>query len=155
MALIDALEKTISALAQKATSGMQSILAKELFKPVDTSGIISKCGLTVVRKGDTQIEVSTNFPDYAYYVKYGRGSGKMPPKEPILDWVRKHNISEAAVFPIRKKISKEGTKGVDFTTPLFRMIEMIKKTVAVDAVTIIENDIYKDVKTLKDISFKL
>ena len=161
MALIDALEKTITALAQKATSGMQSILSKELFKPVDTSGIFSKCGLTIVRKSDTQIEVSTNFHDYAYYTKYGRGSGKMPPAKPIEDWVAKHNIDKAAVFPIRKKIANEGTKRhiennpLEFDMPLKRMIEMIKKTVGIDAVHFIESDVYDEVKALKDISFKL
>lgn len=154
MALIDTLEKTVRTLAVKATASMQNILSRTLAKPIDTGGIFSKCGLTVTRNGET-ITVETDLPDYAYWTDKGRRAGKMPPEKPIKDWVKKHNISEAAVFPIRRKIAEKGTKATNFTTPLQRMIEMIQKSVSIEAVTVLSNEVYEEAKTLKDIDIKL
>lgn len=155
MALIDALFNTISHLAIKAQKGMQSLLLQKLAQPVDRGGIFSKCGLDVVRKGNAIIEVTTNFPDYAYFTRYGRRAGKMPPEKPIADWVRKHNISEAAIFPIRRKIGREGTKGADFTTPLFRMVEMIKKTVTLEAAVSVQKNIIGEFRDLSSMEVQI
>ena len=95
--LIDALYNTIVQLSLRATKGMQSLLQKGLCQPIDPSGIYSKTNITVTRKSDTLIELHTNFPPYAYFTRYGRRAGKMPPDKPIRDWVLKHNIAEAAV----------------------------------------------------------
>lgn len=147
--LIDALYNTIVQLSLRATQGMQSLLQKGLCQPIDPSGIYSKTNITVTRKSDTLIELHTNFPPYAYFTRYGRRAGKMPPDKPIRDWVLKHNIAEAAVFPIRRKIGREGTKGVNFTTPLERMIEMIRKTVSMKAALDVKKNI---VGTFEDLT---
>ena len=34
---------------------------------------------------------------YAYYVEYGRRSGKMPPPEDLVEWVRKKNLHNRAL----------------------------------------------------------
>lgn len=159
--LIDTLQRSIEALAAKASQSMKNILNRSLAKPIDPSGLISKCELTVTRKSNTIIEVSTDFPQYAYWANRGRGTGLIPPDKPIRDWVKAHNISEDAVFPIRRKMAQEGSKRfrennpVGMFTPLERMIEMIKKTISVDAVTIMQHQIYTNAKVLEDISFKL
>ena len=152
--LTDKLETTIRALANKATQSMTGILSRSLTKPIDSGGIINRLGITVTRQGDL-ITAETDFPSYAYWVDKGRGKGKMPPEQPIKDWVKKHNIAESAVFPIRRKIGREGTQATNFTTPLLRMVEMIRKTVSVEAVTMVQNSVYQEAKTLGDISVKL
>lgn len=159
--LIDNLLKTIMALSLKAEKGMVSILRKNLFPPVNETGIVTKCGLKVVRESETEISVSTDFPQYGYWAKYGRGTGKMPPDEPIRDWVKRHNINEKFVFPIRRKMAEEGSKRfrennpLNYTLPLERMIEMIKKTVGLEAVKITRDEIYKHVQTLNGFDVKL
>lgn len=146
----DALEKSIRALADKASLGMQSLLSKSLFPPIDPNGIIGHTDLKVTRTGNI-ITVETQFPPYAYFVQNGRRAGKMPPDQPIRDWVKKHNISEDAVFPIRRKIGKEGTKPKPFIEPLRRMIEMVTKTCLQWGANFVKEDISNDLSNLTDI----
>tara|TARA_R110002050_G_scaffold81394_3_gene174003 strand:+ start:574 stop:1020 length:447 start_codon:yes stop_codon:yes gene_type:complete len=56
-------------------------------------------------------------PAHLQFARYGRGPGKMPPLDPLIEWVSKKGIvsggpSEArgAAFAIAKSISKKGTK---------------------------------------------
>lgn len=152
--LTDKLENTIRSLAVKATQSMRGILTRSLARPIDPNGIIGHLDINVVRSGNI-ITAATDFPDYAYWVDKGRRSGKMPPEQPIKDWVKKHNIAESAVFPIRRKIGREGTEATNFTTPLQRMVEMIRKTVSMNAVTYIQDNVYQSAKTIGDITVKL
>jgi hypothetical protein len=56
-------------------------------------------------------------PAHLQFARYGRSPGKMPPLDPLIEWVSKKGIvsggpSEArgAAFAIAKSISKKGTK---------------------------------------------
>lgn len=55
----------------------------------------------------------TNTAANSFYRIVGRGPGKMPPKQPILDWVQSKGIrgkeAERRAFLIRRKIGKRGT----------------------------------------------
>ena len=51
-----------------------------------------------------------NTMDYALYADKGRKSGKMPPYQPIADLLKLKGIPESAIYPIRKKIEREGTE---------------------------------------------
>ena len=152
---IKVLEKSIKALADKATIGMTSLLSKSLSRPINSDGIINHLKLDVKRVGDSVITVETQFPKYAYFVEHGRGPGKMPPEKPIKDWVKRHNISEDAVFPIRRKIGKEGTKAQPFTEPLRRMIEMITKTCLSFGAKYVKEDISNDLSNLTELNVNL
>lgn len=154
MALKDAILNSVTLLTQKATAGMVSIMNKSFASPINPNGIISRTGFKITENQNI-ITVETQFPDYAYWANNGRGTGKMPPTAPILDWVKKHNISEDAVFPIRRKMAEEGSKRrrennpVNFTTPLDRMLEMMNKTLNVLSVEYITNDLYPWAKALE------
>lgn len=52
-------------------------------------------------------------PEYTKYMLYGRGPGKMPPQEPIEDWMNRYGIVGSS-WAIRYKIAKEGTVGNPF-----------------------------------------
>lgn len=52
-------------------------------------------------------------PSYTKYMLYGRGPGKLPPKEPIEDWMSRYGIKGSS-WAIRYKIAKEGTVGNKF-----------------------------------------
>lgn len=146
----DALEKSIRAIADKASLGMQSLLSKSLSRPIDSNGIIGHTDLKITRTGSV-ITIETQFPSYAHFVQNGRKPGKMPPDKPIRDWVKKHNINEDAVFPIRRKIGKEGTKPKPFIEPLRRMIEMVTKTCLQWSANFVKEDILNDLNNLPDI----
>lgn len=154
MALKDAILNSVTLLTQKATAGMVGIMNKSFASPVNQSGIISRTGFKISESGNI-ITVETQFPDYAYWANAGRGTGKMPPTAPIFDWVKKHNIGEDAVWPIRKKMADEGSKRrrennpVGFTTPLQRMLELMNKTLNVLSVEYITNDLYPWAKSLE------
>lgn len=50
--------------------------------------------------------------DYIDYIESGRGSGKMPPTKPIIDWCRRHGIpsDNSTVYLIRRSIGENGIK---------------------------------------------
>lgn len=54
--------------------------------------------------------------EYAGHVEYGTRP-HFPPIEAIADWAKQKGISEDAVFPIAKSISKKGTKAQPFLRP--------------------------------------
>lgn len=151
--LHSAILNSLQRMSEKATKGMMSILKNGLFPPADPNGLMSETDIDINDHGDI-IELATHLPVYAYWAKWGRGTGKMPPDEPIREWVKKHNISEEAVFPIRKKMSLEGSKRfrdknpLNFDLPLVRMVEMIEKTLSVVCVETVEKEIYPWAKTL-------
>ena len=73
---------------------------------------------------------------YAYFVEYGRKSGKFPPIDYIVQWVRKklriteEKIAKGIGFVIARKIAKSGTRPHPFFGPA---VEKNKKAV-VDAI---------------------
>ena len=69
-------------------------------------------------------------PSYTPYMLYGRGPGKMPPQQPIENWMVRNGIMGSS-WPIRAKIAKQGTKGTDFLTPAMnQVIGSITKTLS-------------------------
>ena len=59
-------------------------------------------------------------PSYAQWVDSGRGPGKMPPDEPIRDWVSRRNIKitditeDQFIYATRRLIAIRGVRGTDF-----------------------------------------
>lgn len=69
-------------------------------------------------------------PSYTPYMLYGRGPGKMPPQQPIENWMARKGIMGSS-WAIRSKIAKEGTKGTDFLTPAMnQVLASITKTLS-------------------------
>lgn len=59
--------------------------------------------------------------DYTRFMLYGRRPGKMPPVAPIENWMHRYRIYGSA-WAVAKSISKNGTTGNDFLTPLLPTI---------------------------------
>lgn len=78
---------------------------------------------TVVRRNDDEFTVTINLEDYWIYVENGRGPGKFPPIDKILEWIRVKPVipysdsrgrlptEEQLAFLIARKISEQGTEG--------------------------------------------
>ena len=58
--------------------------------------------------------LTISMPEYGIFADRGRGPGKMPPEEPILEWMNSKGIDTKAVYAIRRKIGREGTEGYHF-----------------------------------------
>lgn len=78
---------------------------------------------TTVKRGDDTFTVTINLEDYWIYVENGRGPGKFPPIDKILEWIRVKPIrpysdsrgrlptEEQLAFLISRKIAEQGTEG--------------------------------------------
>lgn len=88
-------------------------IAKQFLEQVtaDLDPYTSKKG--VIKVGNNQVTLFT--PDYVQFAKYGRGAGKKPPLQFILDWVKSKNIrfenstDKGTAFAIQASIAKNGT----------------------------------------------
>ena len=66
------------------------------------------------------IKWELELPEYAKWVDSGRGPGKMPPDEPIREWVSRKSITlqditeDQFIFATRRLIALRGVKGTDF-----------------------------------------
>jgi len=60
---------------------------------------------------------------YFRYVEVGRSPGaRMPPEEPIRQWLRVRGIDESKQFVIRRAIARRGIKGVHIVNPTIEEI---------------------------------
>jgi hypothetical protein len=105
----------------------------------------------------TQIEGKLFSPDWFQYMIYGRGPGKQPPPDRMLEWVKrnpsifeslksrfKYITEKGAAYIIGRKIGREGTdvwqgkrKGVDLLGPMEKhMPELLATLVKNEAVNI-------------------
>ena len=78
---------------------------------------------TVVRRNDDEFIVTINLEPYWYYVENGRGPGRFPPIDKILEWIRIKPVipysdsrgrlptEEQLAFLISRKIAEQGTEG--------------------------------------------
>lgn len=103
--------------------------AKELYKrKLTDKGINASYKLlnsveTTVRRNDDEFVVTIHLEDYWYYLENGRGPGKFPPIDKILEWVRIKPVipysdnrgrlptEEQLAFLIARKIAEQGTEG--------------------------------------------
>ena len=103
--------------------------AKELYKrKLTDKGINASYKLlnsveTVVRRNDDEFIVTINLEDYWIYVENGRGPGKFPPIDKILEWIMVKPVipysdsrgrlptEEQLAFLIARKIAEQGTEG--------------------------------------------
>lgn len=103
--------------------------AKELYKrkltdkEINASYKLLNSVETVVRRNDDEFVVTIHLEDYWIYVENGRGPGKFPPIDKILEWIRVKPITpysdsrgrlpteEQLAFLIARKIAEQGTEG--------------------------------------------
>ena len=78
---------------------------------------------TTVKRNDDEFVVTIHLEDYWIFVENGRGPGKFPPIDKILEWIRVKPIrpysdsrgrlptEEQLAFLISRKIAEQGTEG--------------------------------------------
>lgn len=107
------LEKVLLRVADKVVVAMLSILASKGKSGTDLYNSFK----TFVKKTTQGIILTISMKGSGKWVDSGRRPGKMPPEEPIKDWVSKKGLPEKAVFPIRKNIGLKGIPATNFMDP--------------------------------------
>tara|TARA_R110000782_G_scaffold97666_1_gene182664 strand:+ start:140 stop:592 length:453 start_codon:yes stop_codon:yes gene_type:complete len=90
-------------------------IAKEFLLAIskNVDNFTSKKG-EIVETADNELTLLT--PSHIQFAKYGRGPGKKPPLDNILEWVKSENVAFAGLsergtaFAIQNSIAKNGTK---------------------------------------------
>lgn len=87
--------------------------------PVDTGNLRASGTVLPPEITGTRIVVECGFGgsagSYAIWVHEGRRpGGKLPPREPIEAWARRHGIPEEAVFNIQRAIAARGIPATKF-----------------------------------------
>jgi len=78
-----------------------------------SGSLIRSLEVEIVQDGGKSV-IRLSAVDYLRYVDQGRRpGGKMPPLQAISRWASIKGISQRAVFPIARKIAKEGIKKTD------------------------------------------
>ena len=119
-ALANAGREATKALANAMWWEMTEIIeAAKLNIPVDTGNLRASGTVLPPTIQGTYIEVEGGFggsaASYAIWVHEGRSpGGKMPPREPIEAWARRHGIPEEAVFNIQRAIAARGIPATKF-----------------------------------------
>lgn len=114
---------------------------------------------------NTSVQFSFIMEDYWPFVDKGRGPGKQPPPEPIIEWVRTKSSFKAKAgltagnkslasrtkslaFLIGRKIGREGTKGNNFYSDVVndQSIDALQKQLSRE----LRKDVEVSVKTIAD-----
>jgi hypothetical protein len=110
---------------------------------------------------DKNISVTIELEDYWYYVEHGRGAGKMPPIEPIVNWIESKPVPpkvegltvKQRAFAIARAIGKNGTKPRPFFEKATKQTysqfkEDIAEAIQMDIMEYIETDVLPKLKKL-------
>jgi len=68
-------------------------------------------GQRFLTKIDYKVEegrIILSFPEYGKWIDTGRRPGKMPPSSALTGWMHYHGIDMKWLFPIQRKIGREG-----------------------------------------------
>lgn len=125
--------------------GTQYLLDRSRSGLPDNYELRNKISFTLsVRSSEFQI--TFNAPEYWKYVNSGRGPGKMPPIDTMVEWIERRNITPKAVngklptirslaFLIARSIGKNGVKGNSFYDIALEDFESIFSDRIADAIT--------------------
>lgn len=100
-------DEAVSDLIQGTALYMQGQARKYANPHGGDTGELARSIQLVKDSGPTPLyaKIRTN-KIYAAAANYGRKPGKMPPLEPIRQWLRRHGLPEQWAFPIARKIAR-------------------------------------------------
>jgi hypothetical protein len=78
-----------------------------------SGNLINSLSYQITFNGDN-LDIEFQMPQYGEFVDAGRRPGKQPPLSSISQWAQIRGIPQKAVFPIARKIGREGIKPTPF-----------------------------------------
>lgn len=110
---------------------------------------------------DKEMRVTISLEDYWYYLEHGRKAGKMPPIQPIIEWIENKPVPpkvqgltvKQQAFAIARGIGKNGTKPKPFFNSAKQMTwkmfkDEIAEAVDMDIMAYIENQVLPEMERL-------
>lgn len=150
----------INKLANALVDAYRSQINKDCGYDTDLSNNIKS---EVLYRGN-KFEIILDLPDYWYYVENGRGPGKQPPVNKIVQWMKKRNIVPRAsssgkvpsliqtAYAISYSISILGTEGkhsfakVETSSTAENILNLIKDRIT----TLVQEEAAKETSKLQD-----
>lgn len=78
--------------------------------------------------------ITIAMPNYSIYVDQGRKPNSiMPPKAPILEWMKRKGIDEQYEYPIRRKIAVRGIEARPFMSMAAKRIQAVSDIMTTQA----------------------
>lgn len=106
------LNQALNALGREAVARARNILQNG--GKDDTGNLSSSINYEVL---DDNTVIIYSDAEYADNVEYGRRPGKFPPIDALAPWARRKGIPESALFPIARKIARDGIDPFPFINP--------------------------------------
>jgi hypothetical protein len=100
------------------------------------------------------VQLVIRMPEYAQWADTGRAGGSqiLPPLKPISEWMKSRGIPAQALFPIAKKIAREGTKHAakDFLRVFHEKFPEIKPLIQEEVKVEYVNYFHRQISKMKD-----
>lgn len=110
---------------KKIIKKLKDDFLKTIHKSMDKKGASSlKSKITITSSANG---VSVIAEKSAFFADKGRKAGKMPYSEDLKPWAKKRNIEDRALFPIARKIGRDGVEGKHFLDVVPKAIEVYMK----------------------------
>lgn len=103
---------------EETLNSMRNILSNS--GKISSGNLISSLSYDITFDG-SDLNIEFQMPDYGEFVDRGRKPGKQPPISSIRQWAQIKGIPQSAVFPIARKIGKEGIKATPFFSSSIEM----------------------------------
>lgn len=112
-------EQILAAIGQRLEANLKESARQAGIPDIDNSRLVKSVALDRVSVLDEQVDVVLN--QYFRFVELGRRKGaRLPPVEPILDWMYRYRVAPGreleVVWAIRKKISRDGIRPRPFVS---------------------------------------
>ncbi len=74
-------------------------------------------GIRIRYSGGLTAYVAATAAQSEFIEKGRKAGGKMPPSQPIVEWLQRHGLNTNLEFPVRKKIAEQGIEARPFFLP--------------------------------------
>lgn len=151
--------KNVEKVLNEFVNAFSELYKDELSKHRATGNLIESIKIEIDNKSSIY-DIEMSLASYWKYVENGRGSGKMPPIDSIIEWIRVKQIIpqpdrngkipsiNSLAYLIARKIGKEGTMGTG-------ALEMTKEAIMQDFELKLINAFYKDLEENTDLIFRV
>jgi hypothetical protein len=135
--------KVLESWGDDVLSSMKNILINN--GKSASGNLINSLSYQITFNGDN-LDIEFQMPQYGQFVDGGRRPGKQPPISAISQWAQIRGIPQKAVFPIARKIGREGIKPTPFfQTSIDSNIEILTSQLEEAMVKDLDNYIQKQI----------
>lgn len=107
------LKDNLRKLSERLEFDMKEII--ELNGAIATGTLLNDLSVQFEKENDGY-RIAVSYPFYGRFIDQGRNpSQRIPPLDAIREWTRIKGLPDDSVYPIARKIQREGYEGINFT----------------------------------------